>query len=1066
MLQDIAGYTTFSEKLRQEGKAGIEKLTSILNAFFTEQEEKVRAHKGFVFKLAGDAYFAALPPYNTEEVLKNLLHSAVLERYGLKSRVVGVLGDYSLNILRTSYGRDVVPTGALVRELMTLEENTEGGAWASLILRKNHNNFNPPAWFYSKRKHKRELITYRPQVTGFLKLESGNIGLVEEVLRFIKKQLSYVYVSKIVPYSHGFMIVLFYGYPLATGKEKDLAIISSLSLKDYLENNKSHFGIGLSYDYVYTGVVGGKYFKELTFIGDGINIAARLATLAKNQVFATFDIIAGLKELYEFEERGEVKVKGKKEAVKVYNILKRKYLPSSALFIDREIEQKKLKSLISAGERVFLVAEAGVGKTVLITRVLQDSGFKFVFIRGFPGQPPMDGIISIIKSLPARIKQKYPLLLNLEEGKKIESEAIYLFLHKLLQRALSEDAVQLVCVDDMHWLDALSESVLKNLATSGYLITGTIREEYFKDMDTSWFTAFPLSPFDRDITGEYIKALLGKDVDKSFVDTVFGSTRGVPFLIEQLVVYLRERGLIEEKNGVYSIKKTGLDEVPKDAFSLLIARYDMLGIAEKVFVGYASLVGTEFKAEDILSVMPKRLRNVNIARLVNVGFIVSQGEGVYTFRHALLREVIYVGILGTKRRFMHKRLARLFAQKGYPPYVVAEQYEKGGAWRKADEYWIESFFYFLDRGFHSEAAKVKNRVKDSLGKKYLEASLLEHYGKYDEAERIILRLIPRARGRKRVKLLLRLSSIYDFWGRYDRMGMVLERLKSYEKYMDEDEKYMYLEELGIYYDMTGKKEKALELYQESLKYAKDGDRKAIGLFNIGWIYYSTSKYKEAEKYFIEALKPDSTKLTKAWIFLRLGGIKLLEEKDEEAKLYLEQSFKNFFESGFTYGINLVIPSLLALYMKMNEYEEVRRVFEELKETTFLVEGMLAFYIAFKFFNDKQNMKWILENTNEKNRFLISMTELLLDGKLEEAYRECKRTKFPPDFCKIVEKVYKRNITNKDMPIYHAFALLYCKGEECKVSYEILKKYKKLDALSFFIWERFVASGKKGKDISY
>ncbi len=1068
VLQDIAGYTTFSEKLRQEGKTGVEKLTSILNAFFTEQEEKIRQKSGFIFKLAGDAYFAALPPDTPLKILKSLLNSEVLNKYSLKSRVVAVRGYYSLNVLNTSYGKDVIPTGNAVHTLMNMEENTQGGNFSSLVQEGELGDFTAPRWLYKRKRHKNELVTYRPQVTGFLRVDTQKIEMVDGVIDFVKTYLPYVYVSKVVPYPKGFMVVLFYGYPVATGKEKELAVLSSLSIKDYL-TEKVDFGIGLSYDYVYTGIVGGKYFKELTFIGDGINIAARLASMAKDNILLTEDIRYGLERKYEFEDIGVVNVKGKTKSIGVYNLLGKTDANGARRFVDREREQKMLNDRIDARKNIVVMAEAGVGKTTLLMHVLQNKRYKYLVIRGFPTQPPLNGVISLIKNLPNEIKNEYPLLVDLETGRKVEPEAIRIYLPQVLSKTLRESKVDMLVVDDLHWLDSISRDTVKKLVQLGLLMLGTMRSEYINDMDTSWFEMFSLEPFTKEATLEYMAVLLYGNVDEFLLNTVYDITHGVPFLVEQLVMYLKDRGLIVEKNGVNYLEEFRLGEVPKDAFSLLIARYDMLTPEEKVFVGYASLLGSEFKVKDILEVVPKKFRKIDMTRLVNLGFVVPVDEGVYTFRHALLREVIYAGILGIKRKFMHRRLARLFARKNYPPYMIALQYGRGGAWRKADEYWTKSFFDYLGKGFHTEAARIRGRVKGKFEKRYLEAALLQHYGKYQEAEQILLDLLPRAKKTRKMKLLLSLAGVYDLWEKYDRMWEVLKRLKSYEKYMKVEDKYLYLESLGIYYDMTGDKEKALDIYWESLKYATGDSEKATVFFNIGWVYFSTDRYKEAEKYLKKALTFGEDRLLRAWVFLRLGQIKLIEDKVKDAKKYLEQSFNDYFDSAFIYGINLVLHPILTLYMKLNDYDAVRGKFEKLREAGFLNSEMLAkFHIPFKFFGDVDNVKFILNNAGKNERIWIEVIDLLLDGHLEKACEKCRGKEQDLRICQIVDKLFKKDFTDFSDWIFTALSCLYCDcGTDIfRQCMKTLKEYKDMDVLAFFIWKKIVPHRCKNWNISY
>jgi class 3 adenylate cyclase len=58
MLADISGFTPLTEKLAEAGRAGAERLSSILNGYFTRLIDVVERHGGDVLKFAGDALLA------------------------------------------------------------------------------------------------------------------------------------------------------------------------------------------------------------------------------------------------------------------------------------------------------------------------------------------------------------------------------------------------------------------------------------------------------------------------------------------------------------------------------------------------------------------------------------------------------------------------------------------------------------------------------------------------------------------------------------------------------------------------------------------------------------------------------------------------------------------------------------------------------------------------------------------------------------------------------------------------------------------------------------------------
>lgn len=61
LFADISGFTALTERLAQKGSAGVEELTTHLNAYFGQLIELILAHEGDIVKFAGDAMLAIWP---------------------------------------------------------------------------------------------------------------------------------------------------------------------------------------------------------------------------------------------------------------------------------------------------------------------------------------------------------------------------------------------------------------------------------------------------------------------------------------------------------------------------------------------------------------------------------------------------------------------------------------------------------------------------------------------------------------------------------------------------------------------------------------------------------------------------------------------------------------------------------------------------------------------------------------------------------------------------------------------------------------------------------------------
>ena len=81
-------------------------------------------------------------------------------------------------------------------------------------------------------------------------------------------------------------------------------------------------GIGVNTGFMTVGNIGSEIHRDYTVIGNQVNVAARLESLAKaDQILLSQRTYSKVKALVEVEEMGEIKVKGIHNPVKVHNIL-------------------------------------------------------------------------------------------------------------------------------------------------------------------------------------------------------------------------------------------------------------------------------------------------------------------------------------------------------------------------------------------------------------------------------------------------------------------------------------------------------------------------------------------------------------------------------------------------------------------------------------------------------------------------------------------------------------------------------------------------------------------------
>jgi adenylate cyclase len=124
-----------------------------------------------------------------------------------------------------------------------------------------------------------------------------------------------------------------FGAPLPNANHAESAVKAALSIQDSIrvlndEKKKEHIrlnvGVGINSGEVVAGNLGSSKRMEYTVIGDNVNVAARLTSVAKGDEILitkrTYDAIQDKGSL-RIEERGLAPVRGRKKQITVYSVI-------------------------------------------------------------------------------------------------------------------------------------------------------------------------------------------------------------------------------------------------------------------------------------------------------------------------------------------------------------------------------------------------------------------------------------------------------------------------------------------------------------------------------------------------------------------------------------------------------------------------------------------------------------------------------------------------------------------------------------------------------------------------
>lgn len=228
---------------------------------------------------------------------------------------------------------------------------------------------------------------------------------------------------------------------------------------------------------------------------------------------------------------------------------------------------------------------------------------------------------------------------------------------------LATPAPALYVIEDAHWIDESSESMLAAFLTvipqTPLLTVITYRPEYRGSLTQVPGTqAIALGPLNDAETADLVSALLGPDPSvRQLTRTIVEKAVGTPFFAEEIIRDFVERGVLQGRPGAYASTAQAADiSVPATLQATIAARIDRLDPAAKRTLNAASVVGSRFGTELLraLDVEPQPAELLTAQLIDQVTFT---DEPEFVFHHPLIRAVAYEAQLKSDRAELHRRVA-------------------------------------------------------------------------------------------------------------------------------------------------------------------------------------------------------------------------------------------------------------------------------------------------------------------------------------------------------------------------------------------------------------------------
>jgi class 3 adenylate cyclase len=235
--------------------------------------------------------------------------------------------------------------------------------------------------------------------------------------------------------------------------------------------------------------------------------------------------------------------------------------------------------------------------------------------------------------------------------------------------SLAREAPVVYAVEDAHWIDEASESMLAEFLTvipqTRSLALVTYRPEYRGPLtQLAGAQTIALAPLSDSESAALITELLGRhptvgEVGQKIVERAGGN----PFFAEEIVRELAGRGVLRGQPGAYiSTAEAAEVNVPATLQATIAARIDRLPPEAKRTLSAAAVIGSRFGL-DLLTVLGVEavVDDLVAGQLIDQVRFTRQPE--YVFHHPLIRTVAYESQLKSDRAELHRRLAGAIEQR-------------------------------------------------------------------------------------------------------------------------------------------------------------------------------------------------------------------------------------------------------------------------------------------------------------------------------------------------------------------------------------------------------------------
>jgi DNA-binding SARP family transcriptional activator/tetratricopeptide (TPR) repeat protein len=392
--------------------------------------------------------------------------------------------------------------------------------------------------------------------------------------------------------------------------------------------------------------------------------------------------------------------------------------------------ERRLKGVrAGSGGLCFLVGEPGIGKTRILEEFAERAratGVRVLHGRCLEGElarpfgPFAEAIASyaaesdadtlreefvafgaVVAKIAPELRERLP---SLPEPAVLAPEEER---HRLLDAVahllwtIAGDGTLVVILDDLHWADGATLTLLRYLAPflprhrvlvlGGYRNVELDRRHPLGDTLGALYSGvgverIVLSGLPREAVTELLEAVAKREVAPNFVEAITVETGGNPFFLHEVLLHLLEEGKLVDNLGsltsCFSLAELG---IPEGVRQVVRRRLSRLSEAANRLLATASACAGAFRF-DVTSAVAEleegsALDGLDEALEAHLLYAPGPSE-VYDFTHALIRHTLYSDLSPSRRARLHRQLAEEMEHR-YASELAEHALEVAQQWHRS-----------------------------------------------------------------------------------------------------------------------------------------------------------------------------------------------------------------------------------------------------------------------------------------------------------------------------------------------------------------------------------------------